>query len=147
LEGLVALVLKFDGVHFVKTKGSSSRRHKNRSKVKGGGGVVSLVVLRRAQCRPFKLVARREGLGFEGCRSRISSWNAAEARRTPNKARFHNARKCKEVLEVDGGRLLVELTCPPLPARHDGTESDGSIGGLTGEVSGLLGILIGLEPL
>lgn len=39
------------------------------------------------------------------------------------------------------------VNVPPLPARHDGTESDGSIGGLTGEFPGLSGILIGLEPL
>jgi hypothetical protein len=99
LKGLVALVLELDGVHVVKSKGSSSGRHRNRSKVKGGGGVVCLVVLRRAQYQPLRSVAKRERLGFGVCRSRISSWNAAEARRTPNKARFHNARKCKEVLD------------------------------------------------
>ena len=113
------MVFEFDSIHFVKSSRVVEWASEKEMEDERRGRGSCLVVLRRAQYRPLKSVAKREGLEFEVCRLRISSWNAAEARRTANNGRFHNARKSKEVLEVDGGRLLVELTCPPLAARHE----------------------------
>jgi hypothetical protein len=84
--------------------------------MKAGEGGFWKVVLRRAQLQPLKSVAKKDDAVFQKQNATINLWNAKEARLTAtNKTRFHNARESKEVLEVDGGRLLggVAPRCRP----------------------------------
>lgn len=59
---------------------------------------------------------KKDDAVFQMQNATINLWNAKEARLTAtNKTRFHNARESREVLEVDGGRLLggVAPRCRP----------------------------------
>jgi hypothetical protein len=100
-----------------------------------------LFVLRRAQLQPLKSVAKIEEVDYERKDSEISLWNAKEARQSAKKAWFHNVRKWKEVLDVDGGRLFGGVS--PRCRRHEDEPRTPGGAGLTGKASGLSTFVIG----